>query len=97
MQSLRIGNKIAVPKDGYRQAAGSYRFLLEQGVLVCAFVLVLTAPIILEIRNSLNGCKSIKPWVNRCFVFFAAVDDEERLVSTIDDIKMPCRRGAFSG
>ena len=28
MRSLRIGNKIAVPKDGYRQAAGSYRFLL---------------------------------------------------------------------
>lgn len=28
MRSLRIGNKIAVPKGGYRQAAGSYRFLL---------------------------------------------------------------------
>ena len=31
------------------------------------------------------------------FVFFAAVDDGERLVSIIYDIKMPCRRGAFSG
>lgn len=97
MRSLRIGNKIAVPKDGYRQTAGSYRFLLKQGVLVCAFVLVLAAPIILEIRNLLNGYKSIKPWVNRCFNYFATADDGERLVSIVYDIKMPCRRGAFSG
>ena len=33
--------------------------------------------------------------VNRCFVFFATVDDGERLVSIIYDIKMPCR-GAHS-
>lgn len=56
MRSLRIGNKIAVPKDGYRQAAGSYRFLLHQGVLVCAFVLVLAASIILKIHNLFNNC-----------------------------------------
>ena len=97
MRSLRIGNKIAVPKDGYRQAAGFDRFLLKQGVLVCAFVLVLAAPIILEIRNLLNGCKSIKPWANRRFAFFATADDGGRLVSIICNIKMPCRRGAFSG
>lgn len=97
MRSLRIGNKIAVPKDGYRQAAGFDRFLLKQGVLVCAFVLVLAAPIILEIRNLLNGYKSIKPWVNRRFVFFATADDGERIVSIVYDAKASRRRGSFSG
>ena len=35
-----FSNKKAAPKDGFARVAGSYRFLLYQGVLVCAFVLV---------------------------------------------------------
>ena len=47
-------NKKAAPKDGLARVAGSYRFLLYQGVLVCAFVLVPALFILPQTPDSLN-------------------------------------------
>ena len=46
--------KKAAPKDGFVRVAGSYRFLLYQGVLVCAFVLVPALFILPQTPDSLN-------------------------------------------
>ena len=49
-----FSNKKAAPEDGLARVAGFYRFLLYQGVLVCAFVLAPALFILPQTPDSLN-------------------------------------------